>query len=129
LKTLKKESISQILRFICVGVIAAIVNLGVVVFIVEVTTIKPLIANIFAFIVALQISYRGHRKFTFSTTRTSHFKTFPKLLFLQLLNLIANEYLFALLLSFHFYYPIALFIVLASMPLFTFLISKYFIFV
>lgn len=117
------------LRFLIVGVFAAIIHLGLVVILVELLAFKPLLANIFGFACAFQASYWGHATFTFQGHSATHLRATLKLLTLQLINLMINEYLFYFFLSLHIPYALALFLVLAIMPVFTFTISKYFIFV
>src|SRR5687768_8185455 len=119
----------QLLRFGLVGILAAFVHFSIVIWLVESGFLKPLVANIAAFLVAFQVSYSGHRYWTFRGTETQHKLAFPRLLILQITNLIANEGLFYIFLSFfHLPYPIALVLVLAILPLATFTISKFWVF-
>ena len=55
-------------------------------------------------------------------------EAYPKLVLLQILNFGLNELLYFILLSLHLPYQLALFIVLATLPLFTFTVSKFWIF-
>lgn len=118
----------QLARFGIVGLIAAFVHLGIVFWLVQFHYFKPLIANIFAFGISFQLSYWGHRIWTFNNPDVMHRVALPKLLGLQLFNFAANESLFYFFLSLHLPYPIALVIVLAILPLFTFMISKFWVF-
>lgn len=119
--------IKQLFRFGLVGLTAAIIHFIIVVFIVQTWFVAPLIANIFAFGISFQISYWGHRKWTFSSN-TPHREAFPKLVLVQILNFSANESLFYIFLMLHLPYPFALAIVLTILPFFTFVSSKLWVF-
>lgn len=118
----------QIFRFGVVGVIAAVAHFNMVVFLVQNFQYAPLVANAFAFLVSFQMSYWGHRLWTFGDTVTLHRVAIPKLLLVQLINFLANETLFYIFLSCNLPYPIALIIVLTILPIFTFISSKLWIF-
>lgn len=118
----------QIFRFGVVGVIAAAVHFNIVVFLVQNFLLDPLVANALAFLISFQMSYWGHRLWTFGGTLTLHRVALPKLLFVQLVNFAANETLFYIFLACNIPYPIALIIVLTILPIFTFLSSKLWIF-
>jgi putative flippase GtrA len=104
------------------------IHFSIVVTLVQHYAYEPLIANIFAFIISFQAGYFGHRHFTFTGTTTLHAVAFPKLLTLQIFNFIANESLFYFFLSLHLPYQLALLLVLSILPLFTFTVSKLWIF-
>lgn len=118
----------QILRFGIVGLLAAILHFLVVILLVQYGFFSPLIANIFALFISFQLSYWGHRLWTFQDTITLHREAFPKLIAIQLLNFSANEFLFYLFLTFHLPYQIALLIVLTILPVFTFFSNKFWVF-
>lgn len=118
----------QLFRFGIVGFTAASINFSIVVLLVHLQLMTPQIANIFAFMIAVQMSYWGHRLWTFSDTNAMHRAAFPKLLTIQILNLIANEALFSFFLALHFSYQIALIIVLTTLPIFTFIANKLWVF-
>lgn len=120
--------IKQLFRFGIVGLTAAAIHFGIVVWIVQTWAIAPLIANVFAFGISFQVSYWGHRRWTFEGTTTLHREAFPKLVFIQALNFAANESLFYIFLMFDLPYPIALAIVLTILPIFTFVSSKLWVF-
>src|SRR5690349_6327456 len=119
-----KQLFLQLMRFGVVGGLAAMVHLSVVVMIVQTMQIAPLVANVMGFLIGFQVSYYGHRYFTFADSDSLHRVAIPKLFLLQVMNFIINEYLFFVFLSWQLPYPIALFLVLAIMPLITFFISK-----
>lgn len=119
---------TQIFRFGMVGLIAASVHISIVVTLVQHAQLLPLVANIFAFCISFQMSYWGHRLWTFNDTEVLHRAALPKLLFIQLLNFAANESLFYVFLSLDIPYPIALIFVLTILPIFTFISSKLWVF-
>ena len=125
---MNKAQFTQIMRFLTVGVMAAAVHFSVVVLLVQTYGYAPLIANIGAFIVSFQVSYWGHRSWTFSETDISHREAYTKLVMVQLVNFGLNESLYFLMLSLHLPYQLALLIVLSVMPVFTFISSKYWVF-
>lgn len=120
--------VHQLFRFGIVGLTAAALHFSVVVMLVQLLSLQPLVANVFAFLVSFQLSYWGHRCITFSGTAVLHREAYPKLVMLQILNFCANESLFYFFLQMHMPYPIALLIVLATLPIFTFICSKWWIF-
>lgn len=120
--------ILQLGRFGLVGLAASALHYCVVIILVDHFAYVPLMANIIGFCCGVQISYWGHRKWTFRGTRASHVSAAPKMIVLQSANFVANESLFYLLLSFSIPYNIALPIVLAVLPLLTYFMSKWWVF-
>lgn len=118
----------QVMRFGVVGVSAAFVNFSIVVMLVQWTAMEPLMANIFGFMISFQVSYFGHRKWTFSDVVVLHRLALPKLLIVQIGNLFASEFLFYFFLSLKLAYPLALLCVLMILPIFTFITSKLWVF-
>lgn len=118
----------QLVRFGLVGVTAAAIHFAIVVLLVQKAGLAPLVANIFGFLISFQASYWGHRCWTFQGTMIVHTIAFPKLLLVQVLNLAANEALFYVFLACDLPYPVALLIVLTILPLYTFVISKVWVF-
>ncbi len=119
---------SQICRFGTVGLTAASIHFSIVVTLVQANMFVPLVANVFGFLVSFQISYWGHRLWTFHDAVVLHRVAFLRLLCVQVISLAANESLFYIFLSLHLPYPIALLIVLTIIPIFTFLSSKLWVF-
>lgn len=120
--------VAQIFRFITVGATAAAIHLSIVMVLVEYWSLLPLSANIFAFFISFQVSYWGHRFWTFKESGAYHHIALPKLLLIQIINFAANESLFYLFLQIHLSYPVALILVLAILPAFTFTTSKLWVF-
>lgn len=120
--------LAQIFRFGVVGLTAAAVHFSVVVLFVQQIKMTPLHANVIGFIVASQVSYWGHRIWTFAAFDTLHSVAYPRTLLIQVLNFAANQTLFYIFLLVRLPYPIALLIVLTILPIFTFLSNKFWVF-
>lgn len=118
----------QLTRFGIVGVTAAAINFAVVVFLVQNFSYAPLLANVFGFIISFQMSYWGHRLWTFNGTAALHRVAFPRLILVQIGNFSGSELLYYLFLSHDIPYQIGLICVLTIMPIFTFLMSKLWVF-
>jgi putative flippase GtrA len=126
---LKNKLFLQILRFGTVGVAAAMVQLFSLMLLVETNLLHPLAANIIAFMIAFQVSYWGHRHFTFGAHDLAHITTLPRLFVLAVCTFMANEFLFYIFLNlFHLQYMLALIVVLAILPVATFSLSKFWVF-
>ena len=127
-KSALKGTLLQVCRFGIVGVTAASVHYFIVIFLVQNYAFNPLIANIFGFICAFQLSYWGHQQWTFADSAVIHREAMMKMLCLQLINFIINETLFSIFLVVGIPYQLALVIVLAVLPLATFIISRQWVF-
>jgi putative flippase GtrA len=125
---MNRDSVLQIARFLTVGVAAAAVHFSVVVLLVQFFHYEPLIANVGGFLVSFQLSYWGHRLWTFSETEVLHRDAYPRLVAVQLFNFSINEALYYYFLSLHLPYALALFIVLAILPVFTYMTNKFWVF-
>jgi putative flippase GtrA len=125
---MNSAQVLQIMRFGVVGVTAALVHFSTVVLLVQDLHYAPLIANIAGFIVSFQFSYFGHRIWTFSETEVSHREAYPKLALIQSFNFGINEFLYYFLLSMNLPYQPALIIVILVMPIFTYFVSKWWVF-
>jgi len=120
--------LARLFRFGIVGVTAAAVHFSIVVYLVQQWEYAPLVANLFAFLISFQVSYCGHRFWTFHDTTVQHREAVPKLLIIQVLNMAANETLFYIFLTLHLPYQIALLLVLTILPVFTFISSRLWVF-
>jgi putative flippase GtrA len=119
----------QLIRFGIVGSCAAAVNMLIVIWLVENFYLNPLLANIFAFLIAFNISYIGHRHWSFANTKLRHRTSIPRFLLVAISSFILNEGLFYLFLNlFHWYYILALLLALLIVPIFTFVTSKFWAF-
>jgi putative flippase GtrA len=118
--------IRQLLRFGAVGIAAMTVHWAVVALLVPLGS-QPLLANIAAFAVAFNVSYAGHRHWTFATPHTSH-STFKRFLGVALLGFALNEALYYVLLRAGMEYRLALMLVLVAVAALTFVLSRFWAF-
>lgn len=119
----------QLMRFGVVGLSAALVHFSIVVALVEWQNLQPMLANVVAFCVAFQVSYWGHRYWTFSNTQQRHTVAFPRLLLVSGATFLANESLFYIFMTqFHLPYIPALIFVLSVLPLAVFTMNKFWVF-
>lgn len=129
MKFFSTTTLLQLIRFGIVGSCAALVNMLMVIWQVESFKTNPLIANIFAFLVAFNISYVGHRYWSFAKTSLRHKESIVRFLVVATMSFILNEGLFFIFLNLlHLQYIFALLLVLIIVPLFTFISSKFWAF-
>jgi putative flippase GtrA len=116
----------QIFRFGCIGVAAMLVHLAVVSLLVPLG-LAPLLANVAAFAVAFQVSYLGHRGWTFRGTGGKG--SYLRMLFVSLASFALNEALyFGMLHFFAWDYRLSLVLVLFAVASFTFVASRFWVF-
>lgn len=114
----------QIFRFGVVGTNAAIVHLAALMALVEFVRLTPLLANVFAFLIAYQVSFWGHRRWTFSSQSVTR-HAWIKFFVVAGLSFVLNESLFAIFLHLcHLYYFVAIILTLIIVPPLTFIASK-----
>lgn len=113
--------IRQLARFGIVGVTAMAVH-WLVVWLLVPRGLAPLLANVIGFAVAFNVSYFGHRNWTFATS-SAHSATFWRFLAVALCSFAVNEALYYVLLRF-LDYQLALAIVLIAVAALTFILSK-----
>ena len=118
---------SQLFRFASVGTLAAIVNFSIVVWLVHFFNWHPLVANIAAFLVAFQVSFFGHRFWTFNHKQHT-IGSLPKFFTVAVFSFLLNEGLYSVFLAFHIDYRLSLFFVIFIAAIFTLLLSKFWAF-
>ncbi len=119
--------ILQLARFGAVGIAAMAVHWLVVKLLVPLG-LQPLIANVIGFAVAFNISYWGHRNWTFAS-EASHQTTLTRFFAVAVGSFLINEFAYSLLLRFtHLNYDVALAIVLVGVAALTFVLSRYWAF-
>lgn len=121
---------NQIIKFVLVGSIAALIHLSILHLLVAAEFLQPLMANALAFMVAFIASYTGQSLWTFTNKQHNHKSAALRFLVTQLLcSFVLNQGLYALLLEFtSLNYLVASVIVLVIVPLVTFSLSKYWVF-
>ncbi|RMC99137.1 GtrA family protein [Aquitalea palustris] len=115
----------ELFWFGVVGVSAMLAHFLLVACLLVPAGLPPLLANIVAFLLAFQISYWGHRHKTFEAGHVPHRQALPRFFMVSCLSFALNEAMYFLLLHFTALdYRIALLIVLGSVAVFTFVLSK-----
>jgi putative flippase GtrA len=120
----------QLLHFGGVGGLAAATHYLVVLLLVGVG-LHPLLANVFAFLTAFQVSYFGHRHLTFADSAVGlpHSQTLPRFFLVAVSSFLLNECMFAGLLRYTALpYQLSLGIVLVLVAGLTFVLSRVFAF-
>ncbi len=116
---------AEIVRFGGVGITALLVHLAAVSLWLVPTGLQPLVANIIAFLIAFIVSYLGHRHLTFRASHVANRHALPRFFIVACLGFAINEFLYFVLLSFtSLDYRIALFIVLLTVAILTFVLGK-----
>lgn len=114
----------QLVRFGLIGAGAMMVHWLVVVAIVPLGLV-PLLANVVGFLVAFQVSYLGHRHWTFGAHDMPHRQTLPRFFAVACTSFAANELMYFLLLRYtSLDYRLSLAIVLFTVAVFTFVLSR-----
>jgi len=114
----------EALRFILIGVLSLLVHWCVVVFLVTLG-MHPLNANVIAFLIAFNVSYFGHRHLTFKASHKAHRKTFPRFAVVAATSFLLNETMYwALLTLTSLRYDISMLIVLGTVAMLTYFLSK-----
>ena len=123
-------AMNQIIKFVLVGSTAALIHLSILHLLVSLVSLQPLVANAGAFMVAFIASYTGQSLWTFNHKQHNHKSAALRFLVTQLLcGFVLNQGLYTLLLEFtSLDYMVASFIVLLTVPVVTFSISKYWAF-
>jgi putative flippase GtrA len=122
--------IRQLLHFGGVGGAAAATHYSVVL-VLAALGMHPLLANVFAFLTAFQVSYFGHRHLTFADSAAGlpHRQTLPRFFAVASGSFLLNEALFWLLLRYTpLPYQVSLGIVMVVVAVVTFLLSRMFAF-
>ena len=115
----------QLLKFGTIGAAAAAVHMGVVALLVPLG-LQPLLANIIGFVSAFNVSYIGHRFWTFNNHSTlTHHRSITRFWGVAVTSFAINELLFFLFLHYTTLpYLVALFLVLILVTPITFLLSR-----
>ena len=115
----------ELLWFGIVGVSAMLVHLGSVALILVPLGLPPLVANVFGFLLAFQVSHLGHHRFTFSAAQAPAARSRRRFFAVALVSFLVNEALYASLLRFtELDYRVALGIVLVAVAALTFVSAR-----
>ncbi|KTD46217.1 GtrA family protein [Legionella quateirensis] len=120
-------SLSHRLMFYAgIGATSAIVHILIVLNLVAYIHLNPLIANVFAFLIAFNISFMGHKYLTFSKLQDQKELSLPHFFLVAASAGILNESLYFLLLRYtQLNYLIALILVLGLVAIYSYLLSRF----
>ncbi|MBL7478408.1 GtrA family protein [Legionella bononiensis] len=109
-----------------IGATSAIVHILIVLNLVTYVQLNPLLANVFAFLIAFNISFLGHKYLTFSRLQDQKELSLPHFFLVAASAGILNESLYFLLLRFtQLNYLIALILVLGLVAVYSYLLSRF----
>jgi len=115
----------ELQAFIVVGSSAAAVHFCVVLLLVQLLHWHPLLANVLAFLIAFQVSYWGHRFWTFADTVLSHQQSLIRFFLVSCVSFALNEVMYYFLLHYTpLPYWLSLAIVLVLVAAITFISSR-----
>ena len=123
------RKLPQLIQFGLVGGSAAATHLAVVALLVSQLQMRPLSANVLAFLVAFIVSYNGHALLTFSAAQANGWPVVARFFAVACLVFVANELLYYIALNWlhwHYFWSLALVLVLIAAG--TFVLSKFWAF-
>ncbi len=116
----------RLIYFAVIGASAALIHIVTVLGLVTYSQVNPLIANIFAFLLAFNVSFLGHRYLTFSNLHDEKELSLPHFFLVASSAGILNELLYFLLLEYTILnYLIALILVLGTVSIYSYLLSRF----
>lgn len=120
------KATQQVLFFSGIGASAALTHLLIVLNLVSHFDIAPLVANVFAFFIAFNISYLGHKHLTFSQLENEKELSLPHFFLVASSAGCLNEILYYLLLNYtNIHYLLSLIVVLGLVAIYSFLLSRF----
>lgn len=115
----------ELFWFGVVGLTAMAVHLGSVVLLLVPLGVPPLLANVFGFLLAFQVSHAGHRRLTFRRGDVPAARSRGRFFLVALGSFALNEAMYAALLRYTALdYRIALAIVLVAVAVLTYLTAR-----
>lgn len=116
----------RLVYFVSIGGSAALIHLFTVFNLVKFMHVQALIANVFAFLVAFNVSFLGHKYLTFSRLHNEKILSLPHFFLVAASAGIINEIFYFLLLHYTtLNYLFALFLVLGFVSIYSFFISRF----
>ena len=120
--------LKQIIKFGIVGVIAALVDVGVLVLLKEFCDFHVLIASTISFCVSVVVNYLLSMKFVFKSKNQDKAKEFIIFVLLSIGGLILNQVILWIGVNFtSIYYLIVKFIAMVAVPVYNFVTRKIFL--
>lgn len=116
----------RLIFFLFIGGMAALTHLCVVYLLVSHIDMNPLIANIFAFLLAFNVSFAGHKHLTFAKLSNQKELSLPHFFLVAASAGLLNEGVYYLFLRFTpLNYMTSLIVVLALVAIYTYCCSRY----
>jgi putative flippase GtrA len=116
----------RLIYYAAIGCTAALVHLSIVYLLVTYAHIPALVANIFAFFTAFNVSFFGHKYLTFSQLHDKKILSLPHFFMVAVSAGTINEGLYFLVLRItHLNYMLALLLVLTFVSIYSFILSRY----
>lgn len=116
----------RLIYFTGIGASAAIVHLFIVFNLVNFLNLQPLVTNVIAFLIAFNISYLGHKYFTFSQLQDEKQLSFPHFFLVASSAGLLNETLYFILLRYTtLNYMVALIFVLGIVAVYNYILSRF----
>lgn len=126
---MSSPAVLEVVRFVIIGAAATVVHMCVAFALYYGLNFAPLIANPIAFLIAWCVSYAGQFKWTFKDSGAKHKSSAPKFFAVSVLSLILSQvvvWFTAEYLKLPFY--LAMLCVVFSVPIVTFILSKFWVF-
>ena len=118
----------QLIRFAIVGVIAAIVDVGVLVTLKEVVHVDVLLSSAISFCVSVIVNYLLSMTFVFKSKKQSRFKEFILFVILSVGGLCLNQLILWIGTKYmSIYYLIVKFLAMVIVPIYNFITRKIFL--
>ena len=116
----------RLMFFSCIGGLSTLVHLSLVYTFVTYGAIPALIANIFAYLIAFNVSFLGHRYLTFSQLPDEKKLSWPHFFMVSASGGLMNEGLYFLLLRYtSLNYMVALIFVIGLIAVYSFVLSRF----
>lgn len=126
LTTVALKLSQRLIYFTGIGASAAIVHLFIVFNLVNFLNLQPLVTNVIAFLIAFNISYLGHKYFTFSQLQDGKQLSFPHFFLIASSAGLLNETLYYILLHYTMLnYMVALIFVLGIVAVYNYILSRF----
>ena len=123
-----RKLILQVIRFAIVGVIAAIVDVGVLVTLKEVFHVDVLLSSAVSFCVSVIVNYLLSMTFVFKSKKQSKIKEFIIFVFLSVGGLCLNQLVLWIGMKYtSIYYLIVKFLAMVIVPIYNFITRKIFL--
>ncbi|MBP1308130.1 putative flippase GtrA [Paenibacillus sp. 1182] len=123
-----KNNLLQFLKYGFVGAFGTLIHTSTIILLVEKLNFEPIFSSFIGFIFSLVISYFINRQWTFSTSGKGG-KILVKYTLVSLTGLVLNlSIMYVIVYAFHFSYLLGQFFALIIVPIFNFILNKYWTF-